>query len=155
MISACKYMHNLPNSIYREHTIRQFLSHMMIKWVYLNSETIWILWKALYWTSITNSNMSRHIRQNICLMRLWSGCSDVLVRGMRILKGRNRNEKCIIFIQNGSYRGFGYIPYYLLKQPNPNFKNHIDYEVEHAYMHEILQQYFRSQNKMNIIQYKD
>ena len=72
-----------------------------------------------------------------------------------IEEGRNRNEKCIIFIQNGSYRGFGYIPYYLLKQPNPSYKNHIDYEVEHPYMHEILQQYFRSQNKMNIIQYKD
>ncbi len=69
--------------------------------------------------------------------------------------GRNRNEKCIIYIQNGSFRGYGYVPYYFIKQAKPDWKNQIDYQVEHPYMQEILQQYFKSQTKMNIVKYVD
>ncbi len=69
--------------------------------------------------------------------------------------GRNRNEKCIVFIQNGSFRGFGYVPYYVLKQKKLDWKNYIDYEVEHDYMQAILQQYFRSNSKLNIVKYID
>ncbi|MDD2984308.1 MAG: exonuclease domain-containing protein [Crocinitomicaceae bacterium] len=67
--------------------------------------------------------------------------------------GRNRNEKCIILIEKGSFRGYGYVPYYFMKQANLNWKNHIDYQVEHNYMQEILQHYFRTQTKLNIVQY--
>lgn len=57
--------------------------------------------------------------------------------------GRQRNEKSIILIENGMYRGFGYIPFYALKGNKDKWKNFIDYQPEDRDAKTILTYFLR------------
>jgi len=57
--------------------------------------------------------------------------------------GRVRNEKCIVLIKNGSYHGFGYVPFFVLKQPVHQWEQHIEIHVEDRDARTILSHYLR------------
>ena len=60
-----------------------------------------------------------------------------------IENGRQRNEKCVIWIEQGAYRGFGYVPYYALKQPKSSWKRFIEYQQEDKDARVIISNYLR------------
>ncbi len=66
--------------------------------------------------------------------------------------GRHRNEKSIILIENGMYRGFGYVPFYSLKGNKEKWKNFIDYQPEDRDAKTILTYFLRKQKEtLNIV----
>ncbi len=67
--------------------------------------------------------------------------------------GRERNEKCIILIENGSYRGYGFVPFYVMKHNNKTWKNHIDYMQEDRDARTILNYFLRKNPEINIVHY--
>lgn len=65
--------------------------------------------------------------------------------------GRMRNEKCLILIEGGSYRGYGFVPYYVMKHPKHTWKNHIDLHLEDRDARTILSHYLRKGTDLNIV----
>jgi DNA polymerase-3 subunit epsilon len=60
-----------------------------------------------------------------------------------IEQGRDKKEKSIIWIENGSYRGFGYVPFYLLKNHPKSWSRYIDLRPEDRDVRTILRYYLR------------
>lgn len=57
--------------------------------------------------------------------------------------GREKSEKSIVWVENGSYRGFGYVPYYALKKSSEHWKRFIDIRPEDRDVRTILRFYLR------------
>jgi DNA polymerase III subunit epsilon len=68
-----------------------------------------------------------------------------------IENGRNKFEKGIVLIENGIYRGFGYIPFRALKSPKSKWKNYIDLRMDTRDNQTILNHYLRKNDKENIV----
>lgn len=63
--------------------------------------------------------------------------------------GREKSEKSVIWIENGSYRGFGYVPYYILKKPVDQWKRFIDLRPEDRDVRTILRYFLRKHPELN------
>ena len=61
--------------------------------------------------------------------------------------GRDKREKSVIWIENGSYRGFGFVPYYTLKQAHRNWLRFIDLHPEDKDARTILRYYLRKNSE--------
>ncbi|MDR0802941.1 MAG: GIY-YIG nuclease family protein [Fluviicola sp.] len=57
--------------------------------------------------------------------------------------GKDKREKSVIWIENGSYRGFGYAPYYIVKQSHRNWLRYIELHPEDTDVKTILRYYLR------------
>lgn len=57
--------------------------------------------------------------------------------------GRDKREKSIIWIENGSYRGFGFVPFYSLKNHPKSWSRFIDLRPEDRDTRTILRYYLR------------
>lgn len=57
--------------------------------------------------------------------------------------GRDKREKSLILIENGSYKGFGFVPFYLLKQHPKSWSKFIDLRPEDKDSRTILRFYLR------------
>lgn len=57
--------------------------------------------------------------------------------------GREKREKSIVWIENGSYKGFGFVPFYMLKQHPKNWIRFIDFRAEDRDARTILRFYLR------------
>lgn len=58
-------------------------------------------------------------------------------------QGRDKREKSIIWIENGSYRGFGFVPFYLLKNHPKSWSKFVDLRPEDRDARTILRYYLR------------
>jgi DNA polymerase III subunit epsilon len=67
--------------------------------------------------------------------------------------GRDKREKSVVWIENGSYRGFGFVPYYALKQPHRNWLRFIDLHPEDKDARTILRYYTRKNTELLKIPY--
>lgn len=68
--------------------------------------------------------------------------------------GRDKREKSVIWIENGSYRGFGFVPYYTLKQAHRNWLRFVDLHPEDKDARTILRYYLRKNTEVVKIPYK-
>lgn len=68
-----------------------------------------------------------------------------------IENGRNRSEKALILIENGSLRGYGYAPYYFQKQPTLQWKRFIDFVQEDRDTRTILGTYIRKNPELKTV----
>lgn len=66
--------------------------------------------------------------------------------------GRTRNEKCLILIENGTYRGYGFVPYYVMKHHQNSWKKHIELQQEDRDDRTILTSYLRKNSKLNLVE---
>ncbi len=57
--------------------------------------------------------------------------------------GRDKREKSVVWIENGSYRGFGFVPYFAVKQIHRNWLRYIDLHPEDKDVRTILRYYLR------------
>lgn len=57
--------------------------------------------------------------------------------------GRDKREKSVVWIENGSYKGFGFVPYYMQKQPTRNWLRFIDLRPEDKDARTILRFFLR------------
>lgn len=57
--------------------------------------------------------------------------------------GRDKREKSVVWIENGSYKGFGFVPYFVQKQPTRNWLRFIDLRPEDKDSRTILRFYLR------------
>ena len=65
--------------------------------------------------------------------------------------GRSKNEKSIVLIENGSFVGFGYAPYFIQKQPAFRWKRYIDIYSEDRDVRTIISGYLRKESKLSRI----
>lgn len=63
--------------------------------------------------------------------------------------GRDKKEKSVIWIENGSYRGFGFIPFFILKHPVKRWIEFIDIRPEDKDVRTILRYYLRKFPELN------
>ncbi|WP_343747765.1 exonuclease domain-containing protein [Fluviicola sp.] len=68
--------------------------------------------------------------------------------------GKDKREKSVIWIENGSFRGFGYIPYYTFKQPHRNWLRYIDLHPEDKDARTILRYYLRKNPELSKIPFR-
>jgi len=66
-------------------------------------------------------------------------------------KGRDRNEKSLIFVKNGSYNGFGYAPFHFNKLPRSKWDQFIQFHEEDRDARVILKQFLNKNNDLNIV----
>jgi len=57
--------------------------------------------------------------------------------------GRDKREKSIIWIEDGSYRGFGFVPFYMLKENPKNWSKFVDLRPEDRDARTILRFFLR------------
>ena len=57
--------------------------------------------------------------------------------------GRDKREKSVILVQNGSYKGFGFVPFYLLKEHPKSWQRFIDLRPEDRDCRTILRFWLR------------
>jgi len=67
-------------------------------------------------------------------------------------KGIQNNEKTIVLIENGSYRGYGTIPFYGLKKPKQYWFKYIEYYHEDKDARTIIQSYLRKSDKVEVVE---
>lgn len=67
-------------------------------------------------------------------------------------KGRNRNEKSIVWIENGNYRGYGYAPFHFNGKQPKEWKNYIDEQKENRDIRTIINQFIRKGNFERLIE---
>lgn len=63
--------------------------------------------------------------------------------------GRDKKEKAVIWIENGSYKGFGFVPFYAMKQAVENWIAYIDLRPEDKDARTILRYYLRKFPDLN------
>lgn len=68
--------------------------------------------------------------------------------------GKDKREKSVIWIENGSYRGFGYVPYYTVKQPHRNWLRYIELHPEDKDARTILRYYLRKNPELAKIPFR-
>ncbi|ASS49073.1 MAG: hypothetical protein A3D31_04920 [Candidatus Fluviicola riflensis] len=62
--------------------------------------------------------------------------------------GRDKREKSIIWIENGSYKGFGFVPFYMLKNHPKSWSKFIDLRPEDRDARTILRYYLRKNSEV-------
>ncbi|MES2555243.1 MAG: exonuclease domain-containing protein [Bacteroidota bacterium] len=62
--------------------------------------------------------------------------------------GRDKREKSIIWIENGSYKGFGFVPFYMLKNHPKSWSKFIDLRPEDRDARTILRYYLRKNTEV-------
>jgi len=67
--------------------------------------------------------------------------------------GRNKNEKSLILIKNGSYFGYGYIPVDQMNNSLEYWENFIEHHKENRDTRTILQGYLRKGDKVHTRDY--
>ncbi len=67
--------------------------------------------------------------------------------------GTHRNEKSIILVQDGTYRGYGKIPFYALDKRKDSWKRFIDFSTEDRDAKTIISNYLRVNEYLKIIQF--
>lgn len=65
-----------------------------------------------------------------------------------IENGRAKNEKSIVLVENGSFIGFGFAPYFIQKQDPFRWKRYIDIHKEDRDVRTILSGYIRKASKL-------
>lgn len=63
-------------------------------------------------------------------------------------KGRERKEKSLILIKNGSFEGFGYAPFHFNRQPHSKWENFIDFMNEDRDARMIVKQFLRKNEEL-------
>ena len=63
--------------------------------------------------------------------------------------GREKSEKSVIWIENGSYRGFGFIPFFIMKKSPEHWKRFIDLRPEDKDTRTILRYFLRKYPDLN------
>lgn len=66
-------------------------------------------------------------------------------------KGRERKEKSLIFVKNGSLKGFGYAPFHFNKQPSSKWEQFIQFNEEDRDARVILNQFLKKNEELNIV----
>lgn len=69
-------------------------------------------------------------------------------------KGREKKEKSLVLIKNGSFKGFGYSPFHFNRQPVTKWENFISFMEEDRDTRMILKQHLLKNKDLNIISYK-
>ena len=69
-------------------------------------------------------------------------------------KGREKKEKSLILIKNGSFRGFGYAPFHFNRQPVTRWESFITLMEEDRDTRLIIKQQLLKNNDLNIIRIK-
>ena len=67
--------------------------------------------------------------------------------------GRQKGEKSILLVENGSLVGYGYVPYHFQFSPIDKWRKFIDVVVENNYLNTLFTQYIRSNPSINKIIY--
>lgn len=57
--------------------------------------------------------------------------------------GREKSEKSVVWIENGSYRGFGFVPFFIFKKSTEQWKRFIDLRPEDKDTRTILRYFLR------------
>lgn len=65
--------------------------------------------------------------------------------------GPNRNEKTVVLIENGSFRGFGKIPFYALNKGKEHWRRFISIYPEDKDSKLIIKNYLRSNKDLNLV----
>lgn len=68
--------------------------------------------------------------------------------------GKDKKEKSVIWIENGSFRGYGYVPFFALRQPHRTWLRYIDIHPEDQDARTILRFYMRKNESLVKIPYK-
>lgn len=66
-------------------------------------------------------------------------------------KGRERNEKSLIYVKNGSFKGFGYAPFHFNKLKENKWEQFIDFMEEDRDGRIILKQFLSKNSDLNIV----
>lgn len=66
-------------------------------------------------------------------------------------KGRERTEKSLIYVKNGSFKGFGYAPFHFNKQPASKWEQFVDFMEEDRDARVILKQFLNKNSDLNIV----
>ena len=66
-------------------------------------------------------------------------------------KGRNRNEKSLVWIEKGSYRGYGFAPFHFHKSPPITWKRYIQVKDENRDIRSIINLYLRNGNGYKLV----
>jgi DNA polymerase-3 subunit epsilon len=66
-----------------------------------------------------------------------------------IENGREKSEKSVVWIENGSYKGYGFIPYFMFKKSTEQWKRFIDLRPEDRDARTILRYYLRKHPELN------
>jgi len=66
-------------------------------------------------------------------------------------KGREKGEKSLVLVENGTLRGMGYAPYHFRRNPKKSWANFIDYTTEDRDAHTILKLFLRKNTKYEIV----
>lgn len=64
--------------------------------------------------------------------------------------GRDKREKSIILIENGSYKGFGFVPFFVMKQSPRNWSKHVDFRNEDRDARTIIRYFLRKFPELQI-----
>lgn len=64
--------------------------------------------------------------------------------------GRDKKEKAVIWVENGTYKGFGFVPYFVLKQSHEEWKNHIDLRAEDRDARTIIHYFLRKDPSLKL-----
>lgn len=80
---------------------------------------------------------------------------DTITAGSRsfiiIDNGRSRSEKSIVLIENGEYRGYGYVSYQAMNRPVSELVHAINRCYETPHQRSIINHYLRKNKKLSII----
>lgn len=67
-------------------------------------------------------------------------------------KGRNNNEKSLVLIENGIYRGYGYAPFHFNGKGPKEWKSFIDEQKENKDIRTIINQFIRKGNSERMLE---
>ena len=70
-----------------------------------------------------------------------------------IEQGRTKNEKALICIQNNTFKGMNFVPYYVLQKPVHEWIEFITIEKEDKNAKQIIQSYLRQNPRPNVVYY--
>lgn len=66
-----------------------------------------------------------------------------------IENGREKSEKSVVWIEDGSYKGYGFVPYFMFKKSTEQWKRFIDLRPEDRDARTILRYYLRKHPELN------
>ena len=79
-------------------------------------------------------------------------CLEFTTESLFILdKGRQKNEKSLILIKNGSFAGFGYAPFHFNGLVPKDWDEFIDYMQEDRDIRMLVSSYLRKSEKLNVV----
>jgi DNA polymerase-3 subunit epsilon len=66
-------------------------------------------------------------------------------------KGRQKGEKSIVYIKNGSFNGFGFAPFHFQGLPSSKWERFIEFHQEDRDVRTILSSYLRKHNSLQLV----